>query len=418
MKFDLSRSARLSAAVALLLGTSGVQAAGFAVPEISTSGLGTANAVAANHKMLGAVPYNPSLAAFHPGTTAAGGLMIVHVESEVTTAPPSPFTPKTVNFQGKDNAFIPNLSVTHQLTNQLTLAFNASVPLGLSTKYPVDTFSILAGPPSQSPTKSQVEVIDLSPSLAFKIGPDTSVAVGIDYYWVRKVAFDTGALANKGDGDGWGWNLSASHVAGPWSFGASFRSHAEANINGSTTAGADFGPLAGVYSGTTTSLDIPWRAQIGARYQVSPALALEADITRTGWSSFDRLTINTTSPAGTITSNNHWKDSNAYRIGGTYQLNPDMELRFGYSFDKTAMPTAYFSARTADADRHLFSVGLEKQLGNGLAIEAGYMLVKFRDRTLASTAPTIPGEPNGSPAYNGKYQSTVHLLGIGVSKRF
>ncbi|HHI77517.1 MAG TPA: hypothetical protein ENJ94_10105, partial [Gammaproteobacteria bacterium] len=294
----------LGTTIALLLGAAGVQAAGFNVPEISTGGLGTANSVVANPRMLGAVPYNPSLAAFHAGTTLAGGLMLVHPESEVTTAAPN--TIVTADFQGKDNVLIPNLSVTHQIDDQFTLAFSTSVPFGLSTNYPVNTFSILGA--ANSPTKSQVEVIDISPSLAFKISPDTSFAIGVDYYWARKVAFDTGSLANKGDGDGWGWNISASHVAGPWSFGASFRSHAEADISGTTSAG---GLTTG---GTRTTLDIPWRAQIGVRYQVNSALALEADITRTGWSSFDILRISHNHPGvplNPIVSENHWKDTNA-----------------------------------------------------------------------------------------------------------
>ncbi len=400
----------LGTTIALLLGAAGVQAAGFNVPEISTGGLGTANSVVANPRMLGAVPYNPSLAAFHAGTTLAGGLMLVHPESEVTTAAPN--TIVTADFQGKDNVLIPNLSVTHQIDDQFTLAFSTSVPFGLSTNYPVNTFSILGA--ANSPTKSQVEVIDISPSLAFKISPDTSFAIGVDYYWARKVAFDTGSLANKGDGDGWGWNISASHIAGPWSFGASFRSHAEADISGTTSAG---GLTTG---GTRTTLDIPWRAQIGVRYQVNSALALEADITRTGWSSFDILRISHNHPGvplNPIVSENHWKDTNAYRLGGTYQLSADTELRFGYSFDEGAMPDAYFSARTADADRHLLSIGVEHQLGNGLAIEAGYMLVKFADKSFRSTTAPVT-DPNGTLAYNGDYKTTVHLLGIGLSKRF
>ncbi len=402
----------LTGAILGLLGTTGAQASGFNIPEISIGGLGTANAVVANPRMLGAVPYNPSLAAFHSGTTLSGGLMVVHPESKVTTAARN--TPTTASFQGKDNVFIPNLSVTHQVNDQITLAFNTSVPLGLSTQYPPGTFSVLS---TGSPTKSQVEVVDISPSLAFRVSPSTSVAIGVDYYWVRKIAFDASAIQNKGDGTAWGWNLSATHVNGPWSLGASFRSHAQADISGSTTVTG-----LGTFGGTKAELDIPWRAQIGVRYQVNPKLAVEADLSRTGWSSFDTLVINTTVPIPalqTITSANHWKNTNAYRLGATWQLDDATELRFGYTLDKTAMPTAYFSARTADADRNLFSIGIERKLGNGLAIEAGYMYVKFKDRSLRSaTAYTTGSDPNGTDAYNGDYKTTVHLFGVGLSKRF
>ena len=404
----------LAVATLLALSTGGAQASGFSVPEISIGGLGASNAVVANHKMLGAVPYNRSLAVFHDGTTVSGGLMVVHAESEASIVAPN--APTTVDFQGRDNVLIPNLALTHQINDQLTLTFTSAVPLGLSTKYPAGAFSSLnnvpAPPLNSSPTKSQVEVIDVSPGLAFRINKDTALALGIDYYWVRKVAFDTVSVQNEGDGDAWGWNVSASHIAGPWSFGASFHSTAEADISGETTF------LGTAFGGTTTTLNIPWRAQIGARYQINPALAIEGDISRTGWNSFDTLAIQTTSPAGTITSINQWKDANAYRLGGTYQLNDSTELRFGYTLDKTGMPDAYFSARVADEDRQLFSIGVEKQLGDGLAIEGGYMLVKFKDRSHRAAGFTTVGEPNGSLLYNGDYSSTVHLLGVGLSKRF
>ena len=45
------------------------------------------------------------------------------------------------------------------------------------------------------------------------------------------------------------------------------------------------------------------------------------------------------------------------------------------------------------------------------------MYVKFNSRTLDQPAPTS-SEPNGTMLYNGKYQSSVHLLGLGVSKTF
>ena len=322
----------LAGAILGLLGTTGALASGFNIPEISIGGLGTANAVVANPRMLGAVPYNPSLAAFHSGTTLSGGLMLVHPESKVTTAAPN--TPTTASFQGKDNVFIPNLSLTHQISDRITLAFNTSVPLGLSTQYPVGTFDSIPDPhggphPNASPTKGQVEVVDISPSVVFKVGSSTGIAVGIDYYWARKIAFDTASLQNKGDGDGWGWNISASHVAGPWSLGASFRSRAAADISGTATVTG----LGTTFSGTTT-LNVPWRAQIGVRYQANPELAVEADISRTGWNSFDALTIRHNAPApipNPIVSANHWKDSTAYRLSASWKLDDATELRFGYS---------------------------------------------------------------------------------------
>ncbi|RMG36737.1 MAG: aromatic hydrocarbon degradation protein [Gammaproteobacteria bacterium] len=415
MKFPLSRNARLGLAITLLLGAPSSQAAGFNVPEISVAGTALSNALAANPEIHGAVAYNPALAAFHKGTVITAGVNVVHAESTV-----SPTLGTPADFQGQDNVFIPNLHLTHQWNQDVFLGFSSSLPFGLSTNYPLGTFGTLAafnpGAPLSAgalqPTKSKVEIVDMAPSVTFKLGQDTAIGVGVDYYWARKVVFDSQDVQNSGDGDGWGLNVSLAHVAGPWSVGASYRSRAVVDIQGTTV----FGLLGATPA--KAKLVVPWRAQIGIRYKASPALAIEADVSRTGWNSFDTLTIsNAISP---VVSTNQWDDSNAYRLSATYQLNNAAELRFGYTFDEKASGDAHFSARTADSDRHLFSLGFGLDLGNGLEVEGSYMLVRFTDRNFATTTPfgTYGSDANGTSAYNGNYETTVHIVGLGLSKRF
>lgn len=47
--------------------------------------------------------------------------------------------------------------MSHQVNDQITLAFNTSVPLGLSSGYPANTFGTLASPHSSPPTKSKMD---------------------------------------------------------------------------------------------------------------------------------------------------------------------------------------------------------------------------------------------------------------------
>lgn len=416
----------LAGAIALLLGCQYAQASGFSVPEISVAGTATSNALVANPELFGAVPYNPSLAAFHPGTHASGGINVVHAESRVTPAIGTP-----ADFQGQDNVPIPNLQITHQLNDTITLGLGTTVPFGLSTNYPTGTFGVLAavdpdgptnpGPPptgvvfsagALQPTESKVEVIDISPTVAFKVGEHSAVAIGIDYYWAKEIVFDAQQVKNNGDGSGWGWNLSASHVAGDLSFGASYHSRAIVDITGTSVIG-----LAGA-APASAKLVLPWRAQIGVRYRVNPQLALEADVTRIGWNSFNTLRIN--NAISPVVSTNAWEDANAYRLGGTYDLDDRTQLRFGYTRDMTGSGDDHFSARTADADRHLFSLGIGHKVSKDLELEAAYMLVRFDDRTLATSTAfgTYGSDANGTSAYNGTYETTVHILGVGLRKSF
>jgi long-chain fatty acid transport protein len=56
-------------------------------------------------------------------------------------------------------------------------------------------------------------------------------------------------------------------------------------------------------------------------------------------------------------------------------------------------------------------------MGNGLELDAGYMYVKFKDYTHVGGAP-VGTEPNGSFLYDGDYESSVHLFGVGATKHF
>jgi long-chain fatty acid transport protein len=157
--------------------------------------------------------------------------------------------------------------------------------------------------------------------------------------------------------------------------------------------------------------------QFGAYYQATDKWGIELDVERTGWSSFDKLVISIPAAGQTITSTNKWDDTWAMRLGAIYAINEKTNLLLGYSFDETGQPDEYFSARVPDAERQLFSVGVTHDYG-GWTLEASYMYVMLDDRTVSSTTPPNPADPNGTSLYNGTYESSVNLLSIGLSTKF
>ncbi len=172
----------LAICIASVLGATGhtAQASGFAVPEISILGLGTSNAVVANTKDLGAIPYNPAAAAFHPGATLTGGLMLVAPSLEVTTASGNHES------QGEDFIPIPMLQGTYAISDVITLGLGINAPLGLETEWETTTFPGFVGAAAAGhPTSSKIELVDISPTLAFRIGPHTAIAAGLSAHAER-----------------------------------------------------------------------------------------------------------------------------------------------------------------------------------------------------------------------------------------
>lgn len=374
-------------------------ASGFRLPEVSIAGLGTSNALVANAQEPGALAYNPAAMAFHDGITVVGGLIAIDPNLSVTTA-------SGAHDSDVDSPFYaPALFVTGHISPTLTWGLNINAPFGLETNWPIGTFPIGAA----SPTRSKIEMVNVNPNLAFKIGSNTSIAAGVDYYYAKDVRLDAVAAKIAGDGSDFGFNLAVLHTAGNWSFGGSYRSDVSIDVEGT------FNTL-----DARANLDFPWMLQIGARYQATKALAIEFDIERTGWSKFDQIRVTRADTGAPLTtSTNNWDDSNAYRIGATFDLTPDTQLRFGYTFDETGQTDERFSARVPDADRHLFSVGVAQKLG-GWTVEGGYMYVLFDDRDYVGPVPfgTYGGDANGTTGYNGSYSANVHLLGLGVSTKF
>lgn len=390
-----------------LIATGGLaHASGFRIPEVSTAGLGTSNALVANPKEIGALPYNPAAMAFHEGTNLSAGLLIVEPNTTYT----NPNNGVTNESDPSKSFYVPNAYMMGHISPDLAWGVGLTAPFGLQTKWAPGTFTFGPLAPFQ-PTFSKIEMLNLNPNVAYKIGNNLSVSAGVDYYLINDLNLNTVVADIHGDGDGWGYNVSALYSTGPWSLGASYRSAVTADVEGSVDIG-------GVATPASTTVDFPSILQVGLRYQASEALALEFDIDRTGWSTFDRITINRTGTTPII-SNNNWDDANAYRLGATYDLRPNTQLRFGYTFDETPQPDSSFSPRVPDNDRHLLSIGVAQKM-NGWTIEAGYMYAKVDDRTVNSsvnyTSPTQ--DPNGTRAFNGDYETDIHLIALGVSTKF
>ena len=404
-------------------------AAGFSLPEVSTAGIGLANALVANPEETGAFAYNPAAMGFHDTSSVALGALLINPNFSVRTASGQH------DSQGAEWTAAPMIQAALRINEDWRIGLGITAPFGLETRWEDGTFPALSGTvrravpppldpnvPRGQPTASKLEILDFSPTAAYRVNENLSLSGGLDIYWVKNAQLDSTAGRLSGDGADLGFNLSALYRYEAWSFGAAFRSGVTVGLEG------DYEPLSRTLvaigrlppgQNAEVDVDLPWRLQLGARYAVTEALAVEIDWTRTGWSAFSTLEVKGTRTEETIfTDTNDWNDSNAYRLGVTYQVLPNTQLRFGYSYDETGQEDAHFSARVPDSDRHLFGIGVAHLLGDGLSIEAGYMYVKANDRTIRSDTPYRVGDINGTDAIDGDYEMDAHLIGLGIVKAF
>ncbi|MCU7959354.1 MAG: outer membrane protein transport protein [gamma proteobacterium symbiont of Bathyaustriella thionipta] len=93
-------------------------------------------------------------------------------------------------------------------------------------------------------------------------------------------------------------------------------------------------------------------------------------------------------------------------------------FRSNTTYDETPINDNYFSARIPGDDRQLFSVGVGHTFSGGWQLEGGYMYVKVDDRNYKGKKTFTGGDVNGTSALNGKYETSVHLFGLGINKSF
>ena len=416
-----------------LLNTSLVRAEGFAVPEMSIAGLGTANAMVANPEERGALIYNPAAMAFHTQSSIAVGTLFINPNFSVRTSSGKH------DSSGAEWIAAPIGQAAILINQQWSVGLGVSAPFGLETKWDTGTFPPLTNtqplptppfapgtsiPLSPQPTRSKLEVVDFTPTVTYRVNDTLALSAGADFYWGKSAQLDSSITQLSGDGSGWGFNLSAMYSKDALSLGINYHSGATLGIDGTFTALDNNMVLLGALppsQGAELDVNLPWRLTLGARYKVNPKLAIEVDWARTGWSEFEKIKVTGTLNGSTlIDDENNWNDSNAYRLGITYQLLDQTQLRFGYSYDETATDDAYFSARVPDNDRNLFSIGVSHALEDGWQVEAGYMYAVFNDRNYSGSKPYpgFGGEINGTTAIAGKYEAHAHILGLEVSKTF
>ena len=391
-------------------------ASGFRLPEVSVTGTALSNALVANPDLPGALPYNPAIMAFQKKGQVIAGMVFVRPDISV-----KPAAGTAADSEGESTIPVPNAFVTNHINKDWSWGVGINAPFGLETKWKDETFATFAGSADPlEPEHSRIEMLNFNPNVAYQLNNNTSIALGIDNYRVRELIFNTQAIKIKGDGQDYGWNIGLLHTEAKWDVGLSYRSSVTVDLEG-TVDGTLVGSNA---SAAKASIEFPSLLQIGGRYKVDNKLAVELDVERTGWSSFDTIEIVHSSPglSNPIISTNKWKNATAYRLGATYEFSPVDQLRLGYSYDETPIDDNFFSARIPGNDRQTLSFGLAHELADW-TMEFAYMYVKADERKINSSTSFLAGlpgntDPNGTDAYNGTYKLTAHLFGVGVSTQF
>jgi len=403
----------VAAFAATVLSASTAFSSGYQLNEHGSSAVAMGGAFVARAWDPSSIYFNPAGLSYVKGfNIMLGGTLIL---------PSTTFTDPN-DTQWKMNSltfFPPNAYVTYNFDNGLAAGIGVFTPEGLGTSWPQDwrgKFII---------TKINLQSFDINPTLSYSfLGDMVSVGVGFDYVlgsvllerYNPTVIIDTAGnsvdpfVHMTGNAKGTGFNFGV--MLKPYeniSLGFSYRSKITYKVdNGTTTyTGAD-GLTAELPSGAaSTSLPLPETWYAGIAYNGS-TYSIEADYQFVGWSAYKELSITFQNPGPNGNPSPVIGDySNSYiiRIGGEYMLNDMWTLRAGVFYDKNPIPDAYDLPILPDADRLGLNVGFGVSVTNNISVDASYMFLPFKQRTIT----------NSALQFNGTYNTTANLLGIDIS---
>ena len=162
-------------------------------------------------------------------------------------------------------------------------------------------------------------------------------------------------------------------------------------------------------TGLNSTVDLPASLSLSASHQISKFTIL-ADVTWTGWSSFQELRIVYDNPdqPDTVTTE-EWVDTYRFSVGFDYQYSDGLILRTGVAFDETPVPSAERrTVRLPGNDRTWLSFGLTYLISKNMTMDVGYSHLFVDDGPINNTLETSTAELNAT--VTGEYEASVNVL--------
>jgi long-chain fatty acid transport protein len=217
--------------------------------------------------------------------------------------------------------------------------------------------------------KAHLSVINLAPTLAYRVDERLSIGVALNIYYgnldlrrnvlLAAPPVPEGHFRLKGDDFAFGVTPGLMYKINETSqIGVYYRSPFTLDFEGRARISSSVIPEIGP-SKTHESLNFPQSAGIGYAWRPTDALTLETDVIWTQWHTVDQFKIH--SDDARFEGANlpaDWKNGFTFRGGVQYKVNRHWVVRGGYAFSQNSVPESTFSPLVPDSNYHLAAAGI------------------------------------------------------------
>jgi long-chain fatty acid transport protein len=316
---------------------------------------------------------------------------------------------------------VPSGAIAVPLSNRVAIGLAVTSPFSFTNDYQADSFTRYAA------DRTRLITIDLQPSIAVQAADWLRVGAGLNieysdaYLSVAlpnlSAALPDGRQALSGDGWDTGWSAGVQVIAAGVTAGFSYKSSIEHNLEGRVAISGLVGPLEGANARvpTTAKFRTPWQAIGAVRVQASPQLTVNAQVTRFGWSGFDRIRL--TAPAGAFIAEDY-RDTWLVAGGADYAATPNWTVRAGLYFDQTPTRNGRRNPSVPDANRLSLNAGASYRLNDRVTLDAAAEYIRFERSTLDRQRAAFEGTPVETGILTDGVLSSGNALTLGVGARF
>lgn len=390
-----------------------VMAGGYKVPYTSLDSVALTGASVAHAKGADDSYYNPANMIW--GTDGAAmeiGLISVSLsktkfDGDVTSqlTGPLPVTYTGVESES-ESVLIPNFHyVSPMLDNNTRVGISVTTPAGLTKRWKT-------APGSFASEEFSLKLIEVNPSVAWKISDTLAFAAGMRFVYSEAVAKGGvyGALHQdlKGDGINVGYNFALSYrPTSSLELAATYRSTVDLDMEGDATLDLTAVP-SGPYNGAASaSVPIPAAMAFAAAYTFETRTTVEFVLERTFWNDYNNLDFDfdtTIVPEGLVAEGvfgqpkqKEWNAHNSYRIGLTQEYDKFTAMA-GFMWEKSPVPEGTLNFENPDSDSKSYALGGRYQLNDQMNVGLAVFYNVKEDRTVTSDITGIDGTFKDSTA--------------------
>ncbi|MCB0330232.1 MAG: porin [Bdellovibrionales bacterium] len=422
-------------------------AAGFAILEQSSEGIGYAFAgAAAGYGDGSEIAFNPAAMAWIPDTHVSANVDLIIPSAEFKNNGSNNPNLGGIALSGSNGpdggelAAVPSFYVKSELFEGAHFGLGVHSPFGLSTNYDREWVG------RYTAVESELRTVSITPAFSFEVTENFAIGGALNVLYTEATlsnAIDFGTIGfgqlgaaqatalglapqqNDGfvevKGDDWsaGFTLGGSYRYGENSkIGLAWKSKIDTDLRGT----ADFivptaaAPLTGTGlftdTGATAGVTLPESIALSWIHNFSEEWGVLFETQWTNWDRFEELRVQFDGVQPDAVTPEDWDDVWRFSVAMRYSPAPDWTFSAGWTFDEEPIPGANRrTPRIPGNDRNWLALGMKYQLAEQVNLRATYAHLFVKDGDV------IASDSVGNNLV-GSFDNSVDLVGLGIDYQF